>query len=188
MMPWPAARSNRRICGGLRFCSTPTRSGKRGGPEQRAIAGPRAFNGLCDDEAMPLICPDVSSIGPTRPCRRLPATLHGVVFDIFGWEPWLFGGEISGLKPHTPSSPHAPDASWALLTRVRRDDVRRGMFQRHALNAMKIAMPAIMIISTIRNLSGLTRLAKRAPISVPIQRPAIRLTIVSHGSSVPCCT
>src|SRR6266550_2148587 len=25
--------------------------------EQRAIAGPRAFNGLCDDEAVPLICP-----------------------------------------------------------------------------------------------------------------------------------
>ena len=31
--------------------------------------------------------PDVSSIGPKRPCRRPPATLHGVVFDIFGWEP-----------------------------------------------------------------------------------------------------
>ena len=25
--------------------------------EQRAIAGPRAFNGLCDDEGVPLICP-----------------------------------------------------------------------------------------------------------------------------------
>jgi hypothetical protein len=32
--------------------------------------------------------PDVSSITPQkRPCRRPPATLHGVVFDIFGWEP-----------------------------------------------------------------------------------------------------
>ena len=85
--PAGSARSNRRICGGLRFCSTPTRSGKRGGPEQRAIAGPRAFNGLCDDEAMPLICPDVSSIGPTRPSRQLPGTLHGVVFDILLGEP-----------------------------------------------------------------------------------------------------
>ncbi len=28
--------------------------------------------------------PDVSSIGPKRPCRGPPATLHGVVFDIFG--------------------------------------------------------------------------------------------------------
>src|SRR6266481_1116521 len=25
--------------------------------ERRAIAGPRAFNGLCDDEGVPLICP-----------------------------------------------------------------------------------------------------------------------------------
>jgi hypothetical protein len=25
--------------------------------EERAIAGPRAFNGLCDDEGVPLICP-----------------------------------------------------------------------------------------------------------------------------------
>jgi hypothetical protein len=36
--------------------------------------------------------PDVSSIRPKHPCRRLPATLHGVVFDIFCWE----------LKPRQP--------------------------------------------------------------------------------------
>jgi len=39
--------------------------------------------------------------------------------------------------------------------------------QFHALNAMKTAMAAIMRIIMIRNLAGLTRLAKRAPISVP---------------------
>jgi hypothetical protein len=31
--------------------------------------------------------PDVSSAGPKRPHWRPSATLHGVVFDIFGWEP-----------------------------------------------------------------------------------------------------
>src|SRR5712671_7479307 len=55
--------------------------------ERRAIAGPRAFNGSCDDEGMPLICPTCQVLPPKRPCRRPPATLHGVVFDIFGWEP-----------------------------------------------------------------------------------------------------
>ena len=63
--------------------------------EQRAIAAPRAFNGLCDDEGVPLICPTCQVLPPKRPCRRLPATLHGVVFDIFGWEPKRRGGEIS---------------------------------------------------------------------------------------------
>jgi hypothetical protein len=55
--------------------------------EQRAIAAPRAFNGLCDDEGVPLICPTCQVLPPKRPCRRPPATLHGVVFDIFCWEP-----------------------------------------------------------------------------------------------------
>jgi len=51
------------------------------------LAKTAARGGLCDDEGAPLILPDVSSVGPKRPCRRPPATLHGVVFDIFGWEP-----------------------------------------------------------------------------------------------------
>ena len=42
--------------------------------------------------------PDVSSIGPKRPCRRPPATLHGVVFDIFGWEPQRRGMAASILE------------------------------------------------------------------------------------------
>src|SRR6266702_5787198 len=50
-------------------------------PERRAIAGPRALNGLCDDEGVPLICPTCQVLTPRRPCRRPPATLHGVVFD-----------------------------------------------------------------------------------------------------------
>src|SRR5712675_1264303 len=73
--------------------------------EERAIAGPRAFNGLCDNEGVPLICPTCQVFCPKHPCRRLPATLHGVVFDIFVWEPPLRGGEISCLKPHTPARP-----------------------------------------------------------------------------------
>src|SRR6266545_2518901 len=63
--------------------------------EWRAIAGPRALNGLCDNEGVPLICPTCQVLPPRRPCRRPPAALHGVVFDIFGWEPQRRGGEIS---------------------------------------------------------------------------------------------
>ena len=33
---------------------------------------------------MPLICPTCQIFGPNRRMRRPPATLHGVVFDIFG--------------------------------------------------------------------------------------------------------
>ena len=33
---------------------------------------------------MPLICPTCQVFGPNRRLRRPPATLHGVVFDIFG--------------------------------------------------------------------------------------------------------
>src|SRR5712691_2938056 len=52
--------------------------------EGRAIAGPRAFSGLCDEEGVPLICPTCQVLAQGVP---LPATLHGVVFDIFGREP-----------------------------------------------------------------------------------------------------
>src|SRR3954465_14563147 len=37
-----------------------------------------------DDEIVPLICPTCQVFGPSRRLRRPPATLHGVVFDIFG--------------------------------------------------------------------------------------------------------
>ena len=46
-----------------------------------------------------------------------------------------------------------------------------------ALNAMNSAIEVMTTISRIRNLPGATRLAKRAPISVPTQRPMTRLTI-----------
>jgi hypothetical protein len=38
--------------------------------------------------------PDVATVAQGIPCQRLPATLHGVVFDIFGWK---------REPPHSPS-------------------------------------------------------------------------------------
>src|SRR6266702_2754542 len=72
--------------------------------EQRAIAAPRAFNGWCDDEGVPLICPTCQVLPPKLPCRRPPATLHGVVFDIFVGNHSDAARE-SCLKPHTPARP-----------------------------------------------------------------------------------
>jgi hypothetical protein len=48
---------------------------------------------------------------------------------------------------------------------------------RHALVAMNTAIPAITTISTIRNLSGRTRLASRAPTQPPMAKP-----VASHSS------
>ena len=59
---------------------------------------------------------------------------------------------------------------------------------RHALNAMNSAMAAIVRIIRSRSLSGLARVAKRAPMSVPIHRPTINAAIVNQGRGVPCCT
>ncbi len=74
--------------------------------ERHAIAGPRAFSGLCDDEGVPLICPTCQVLPPKRPCRRPPATLHGVVFDIFvGSHSDPARLRESCLKPHTPARP-----------------------------------------------------------------------------------
>jgi len=50
--------------------------------EQRAIAGPRAFNGLCDDEGVPLICPTCQVLAQRVCAGDCLATLHGVVLDI----------------------------------------------------------------------------------------------------------
>src|SRR6266704_4124278 len=52
--------------------------------EERAIARPRAFNGLCDDEGVPLICPTCQVFAQRASVPATAATLHGVVFDIFG--------------------------------------------------------------------------------------------------------
>jgi hypothetical protein len=43
-----------------------------------------SFSEFRDDEIVPLICPTCQVFGPNRRLRRPPATLHGVVFDIFG--------------------------------------------------------------------------------------------------------
>ncbi len=48
----------------------------------RAIAGPRPFNGLCDDEGMPLICPTCQVLGQSvRPGDRLLLCMG--LFSIF---------------------------------------------------------------------------------------------------------
>jgi hypothetical protein len=67
---------------------------------------PRAFNGLCDDEGVPLICPTCQVFAQSVLAGARPATLHGVVFDIFVGShsdaAWL---RESFLKPHTPARP-----------------------------------------------------------------------------------
>ena len=49
-----------------------------------SVACPWSFSGSWNDEIVPLICPTCQIFGPNRRMRRPPATLHGVVFDIFG--------------------------------------------------------------------------------------------------------
>src|SRR5882724_12329030 len=48
-----------------------------------SVACPWSSSGFCDDQIVPLICPTCQIFGPSRRLRRPPATLHGVVFDIF---------------------------------------------------------------------------------------------------------
>jgi hypothetical protein len=65
----------------------------------------RAFDGLCDDEAVPLICPTRQVFAQSA---SLPATACYFAwgcFRYFGGEPQLRGGEKSGLKPHTLARP-----------------------------------------------------------------------------------
>ena len=68
--------------------------------------------------------PDVSSIGPKRPCRRPPATLHGVVFDIFGWELQRRGVAARILL----EAAHAGEAFSVAEWRARRDSNFRSGF------------------------------------------------------------
>src|SRR6266436_2139192 len=44
--------------------------------ERRAMAGPRAFDGLCDDEGVPLICPT---------CQVLPKASSPATACYFAW-------------------------------------------------------------------------------------------------------
>ena len=93
--------------------------------ERHAIAGPRAFSGLCDDEGVPLICPTCQVLPPKRPCRRPPATLHGVVFDIFvGSHSDPARLRESCLKPHpSRAGPGRPTENPMRASRLRRDSV-----------------------------------------------------------------
>jgi hypothetical protein len=74
--------------------------------ERRAIAGPWAFNGLCDDEGVPLICPTCQVLAQSVLTGDRLLLCMGL-FSIF-----LVGSQSdaawlreSCLKPHTPARP-----------------------------------------------------------------------------------
>src|SRR3982075_1392960 len=74
--------------------------------EQRAIAGPRAFNGLCDDEGVPLICPTCQVLAQSVLAGDRLLLCMGL-FSIFlvgshSDAAWL---RESRLKPHPPARP-----------------------------------------------------------------------------------
>jgi hypothetical protein len=72
---------------------------------QMQSAGPRAFNGLCDDEGVPLICPTCQVFAQSASVPATACYFAWGCFRYFSWEPWLRGGEISCLKPHTLARP-----------------------------------------------------------------------------------
>jgi hypothetical protein len=79
--------------------------GKNFSPKNRTEPRATAFDGLCDDEAVPLICPTRQVFAQSA---SLPATacyLAWGCFRYFGGEPQLRGGEKFGLKPHTLARP-----------------------------------------------------------------------------------
>jgi hypothetical protein len=49
-----------------------------------SIGRVQSFSEFRDGQIVPLICPTCQIFGSIRRPRRPPATLHGVVFDIFG--------------------------------------------------------------------------------------------------------
>jgi hypothetical protein len=65
-----------------------------GASSTAGLRGHGRLTDLRDDEGVPLICPTCQIVFSEHPCRRLRATLHGVVFDIFGWEPRRPGGSL----------------------------------------------------------------------------------------------
>src|SRR3979409_334784 len=74
--------------------------------ERRAIAGPRAFNGLCDDEGVPLICPTCQVFAQSVLAGDRLLLCMGL-FSIFlvgshSDAAWL---RESRLKPHPPARP-----------------------------------------------------------------------------------
>ena len=62
------------------------------------IARTQSFSEFWDDEIVRLICPTCQAFGPNRRLQRPPATLHGVVFDIFG------GSRSDPARRHCPES------------------------------------------------------------------------------------
>src|SRR5258708_38071511 len=84
--------------------------------ERRAMAGPRASNGLCDDEAVPLICPTCQVLAQSILAGDRLLLCMGL-FSIFlvgshGDAAWR---RESCLKPHPSRAGHAathrkPDA------------------------------------------------------------------------------
>ncbi len=74
--------------------------------ERRAMAGPRAFDGLCDDEGVPLICPTCQVLAQSVPAgeRLLPCMGLFSIFLVGSHSDaaWL---RESCLKPHTRARP-----------------------------------------------------------------------------------
>ena len=83
--------------------------------ERRAIAGPRALNGLCDDEGVPLICPtcQVLTQGVLTGDRLL---LCMGLFSIF-----LVGSHRDALRDIPPEAAHASEAFAVPKWRARGD-------------------------------------------------------------------
>src|SRR5882672_12503343 len=75
--------------------------------EQRAIAAPRAFNGFCDDEGVPLICPTCQVLTPQSVLAGARLLLCMGVFSIFFVGSHSDAARLreSCLKPHTPARP-----------------------------------------------------------------------------------
>ena len=55
--------------------------------ERRAMAGPRASNGLCDDEGVPLICPTCQVLAQSVLAGDRLLLCMGLFSIFFGWEP-----------------------------------------------------------------------------------------------------
>src|SRR6266705_3311570 len=78
--------------------------------EQRAIAGPRAFNGLCDDEAVPLICPTCQVFAQSA---SVPATACYFAWGCFRYF-WL-GAQLR--RDSLLEAAHSSEAcSWSSAT------------------------------------------------------------------------
>src|SRR6266851_8703957 len=75
--------------------------------ERRAIAAPRAFNGLCDDEGVPLICPTCQVLPPHSVLAGARLLLCMGLFSIFFVGSHSDAARLreSCLKPHTPARP-----------------------------------------------------------------------------------